>query len=179
MKRKLISTTALLIAMTAFAPFGSFAADEAKKPAGPRKAAVKRTQKQVKMLDGIYKNAIVIVTTHYVDEESDVPAGVAFKMLFEAAKKNNWHEVRLLDATGDPYEAENVAKSDFEKRAIKKLVAGETYVDEVVQKDGKAYLHAATAIPVVMEKCVMCHDHYADAKKGAAIGALSYIVPIE
>ena len=145
----------------------------------PADAAVERTRKQVKMLDGIYKNAIVLVTTHYVTEKSDLPAGGAFKKLFETAKKEGWHEVRLLDATGDPYEAANVAKTDFEKRAIKELVAGKAYVDEVFEKDGKRYLRAATAIPVVMEKCVMCHENYAKVPSGKAIGALGYVVPVE
>ena len=141
--------------------------------------AVERARKTVRMLDTIYKNAIVLVTTHYVNEDSDLPAGVAFKKLFEAANKEGWHDVRLIDATGDPYEPENVAKTEFEKRAIKELVAGKPYVDEVVQKNGKRYLQALTAIPVVMEKCVMCHDSYRDVPAGKAIGALGYVLPIE
>ncbi len=142
-------------------------------------AALQRTRKQVKMLDGIYKNAIVLVTTHYVTEKTDVPAGVAFKKLFEVAKKEGWHEVRLLDATGDPYEASNAPNDDFEKEAIRKLVAGETYVEREIERDGKRYLRAATAIPVVMEKCIMCHDNYANVPKGKAIGALGYTIAIE
>lgn len=147
--------------------------------ADPKDPAVERTRKQVKMLDGIYKNAIVLVTTHYVTEKSDTPAGVAFKKLFETAKKEGWHEVRLLDGTGDPYESSNVAKTDFEKKAIKEIVAGKAYVDEVVEKNGKKYLLAATAIPVVMEKCVLCHENYAKVPAGKAIGALGYVVPVE
>lgn len=154
-------------------------APRAADPVNDKDPAVERTRKQIKMLDGIYKNAIVLITTHYVTEKTDLPAGSAFKKLFETAKKEGWHEVRLMDATGNPYEPENVAKSDFEKRAIKQLVGGKSYVDEVVEKDGKRYLLAATAIPVVMEKCVMCHEHYANAPKGKAIGALGYIVPVE
>jgi Protein of unknown function (DUF3365) len=141
--------------------------------------AVERTRKQAKMLDGIYKNAIVLVTEHYVTEKSDLPAGTAFKKLFQAAKDNKWHEVRLIDATGEPYEPENVAKSDFEKRAIKQLVGGKAYVDEVVEKGGKRYLNVATAIPVVMKKCVMCHENYSKVPEGKAIGALGYVIPIE
>lgn len=148
-------------------------------PAKDSDAAVERTRKQVRMLDGIYKNAIVLVTTHYVTEKSDLPAGSAFKKLFEVAKKEGWHEVRLLDATGQPYEPANVAESAFEKKAIKELVAGKPYVDEVVVKDGKRYLLAATAIPVVMKKCVLCHDNYEGVPEGKAIGALGYVVPIE
>lgn len=168
-----LRTVAMGLSLMAAAFATVYAADPPKDP------AVERTRKQVKMLDGIYKNAIVLVTTHYVTEKSDVPAGVAFKKLFETAKKEGWHEVRLLDATGDPYESANVAKSEFEKRAIKELVAGKAYVDEVVEKDGKKYLLAATAIPVVMQKCVLCHENYAKVPAGKAIGALGYVVPVE
>jgi len=31
----------------------------------------------------------------------------------------------------------------------------------------------------VMEKCVMCHAHYADVPKGKPIGVLGYTIPIE
>jgi len=40
-------------------------------------------------------------------------------------------------------------------------------------------LRMATSIPVVMDKCVMCHEAYKSAKKGEAIGALSYTVRVE
>ena len=150
------------------------AAEEKKKD-----PALARARKQVEMLDGIYKNAIVLVTEHYVTEESDLPAGTAFKKLFEITKEKGWCETRLLDATGDPYNDENVANDAFEKKAIKQLVSGKAYYDEVIEKDGKRYLRAATAVPVVMKKCVMCHDNYEDVPKGKAIGALGYIVPIE
>jgi hypothetical protein len=142
-------------------------------------AALARTRKQVKMLDGIYKNAIVLVTTHFVTEESDMPAGTAFKKLFDVARENDWHNVRLIDATGDPYDADNVAKSDFEKSAITQIAAGKDYVDKTVFRDGKPILQAATIIPVVMDKCVMCHDNYANLPKGKAIGALTYEIAIE
>jgi len=36
-----------------------------------------------------------------------------------------------------------------------------------------------TAVPVVSEKCIMCHDHYEDVEKGAAIGGVSYELLIE
>ena len=152
-----------------------------KEPAKKKKVdrAVQRTRKQVKMLDDIYKTAVVLITTHYVEKDSDLPAGAAAIALFDAVKKKGWHEVRLLDASGEPIDDENVAKDDFEKSAIKKLKAGESYVDEVVEKDGKRYLRAATPIPVVLEKCIMCHENYKQAKKGEPIGSLSYTVPIE
>ena len=142
-------------------------------------AAVDRTRRQVKMLDGIYKHSIVLVTTHYVDGDEDLPAGTAFKKLFEVAKKNGWHEVRLVDATGEPYSDENVAKTEFEKQAIKQLKKGKPFVEKVIKAKDKRYMLAATPIPVVMEKCTMCHDNYDMSKKGLVIGALTYRVPID
>ena len=141
--------------------------------------AVERTRRQVKMLDDIYKGGIVLITKHYVQGDEDLPAGTAFKKLFEAAEKNGWHEVRLVDATGEPYNDENVAISDFEKRAIRQLKTGKPFIDETVIEDQERYLLAATPIPVVMEKCTMCHSNYDLEKKGLVVGALTYRVPID
>jgi hypothetical protein len=141
--------------------------------------ALERTRKQVLMLDDLYKSAIVLITDKYVHSDTDLPAGTAFQALFGAMKKKGWHEVRLLDATGEPIVAANAPADDFEKEAIKKLLAGKTGHEQVVEKDNRRYLRSATVIPVVMKKCTMCHEHYNDAKPGQAIGALSYTIPIE
>lgn len=147
--------------------------------ATPDAAALARTRKQVRMLDDLYKTAVVLITEHYVSEKADLAAGSAFQALFAAMKKKGWHEVRLLDATGQPYEEKNAPADDFERRAIAALKSGKPYFDEVVARDGKSYLRAATPIPVVMKKCTLCHEHYADAKPGEAIGALGYTILIE
>jgi hypothetical protein len=141
--------------------------------------ALQRTRKQVRMLDDIYKTAVVLITSHYVNDEDDLPAGSAAIALFDAIKKKGWHEVRLLDASGEPIEEKNTARDEFEKTAVARLLAGESYYDMEVQKDGTRYLRAATPIPVVLQKCTMCHDNYRKAKKGEPIGALSYTLPIE
>lgn len=141
-------------------------------------AAVERTRKQTKMLDDLYKTAIVLITEHYV--KGDEPAAaVAGKLLWKEMKAKGHHEVRLLDATGDPIEASNAPADDFEKSAIKEILGGKASVDQVVEKSGKRYLRTATIVPVVMEKCKSCHPHYKDVPKGKAIGALAYTLPIE
>jgi len=145
---------------------------------GEKDLAVERARREVRMLDDIYKTSIVLITTHYVDNADALPAGSAFKALFDAVREKGWHEVRLIDATGDPYSTDNSPKDGFEKRAIKKLVEGQSVVDEVISEGDKRYLLAATAIPVVMEKCVMCHDNYKNVPAGKPIGALGYKVPI-
>jgi hypothetical protein len=145
----------------------------------PADAAVARTRKQVQVLDDLYKSTIVMITEHYVDEKSDLAAGSAFQKIFKAMKDKGHHEVRLLDASGEPFEAKNVAQDDFEKAAIKALKGGKPYYEQVVEKDGKRYLRAATPIPVVMKKCTLCHPNYEQAKAGEPIGAIGYTVLVE
>ncbi len=141
--------------------------------------AVQRARKTVKMLDDIYKTAVVLITDKYVHNEDDFPAGSAAVALFDAISKKGWHKVRLIDATGEPYEAKNVAQDEFEKEGIRQLKSGKDYYEQQVTIDGKPMLRAITPIPVVMQKCVMCHEHYADAKEGEPIGAISYTLTIE
>ena len=141
--------------------------------------AVARARKTVQMLDDIYKNAVVLITDKYVHDEDDFPAGSAAVALFEAISKKGWHQVRLIDATGKPYEEKNVARDDFEKAGIARLKAGDAIYEQVVEADGGRQYRAITPSPVVMKKCVMCHAHYADAKQNEAIGAISYSVPVE
>ncbi len=153
---------------------------------GPQKAdgttpdlALERTRKTVRMLDDVYKAAVVLITDKYVNDEDDFPAGSAAIALFKAVGEKKWHEVKLLDVSGDPYNDENVARDAFEKEAVQKLKTGGAYVDRVERRDDGRYLRAATAIPVVLEKCTMCHENYKQAKPGEAIGMLSYTLKIE
>ncbi len=143
------------------------------------KAAVDRTRQTVKMLDDVYKTAVVLITEKYVHGENDFPAGSAAIALFDAIDKKGWHRVRLLDVTGDPYDSENVAKDAFEKKAVEKIKSGESFVEQVEQAGGKQFLRAMTPVPVVMAKCAICHPHYKSVAAGKAIGALSYRVPIQ
>lgn len=141
--------------------------------------AVERTRQQIMMLDDIYKTAVVAITDKYVHKETDSPAIIVAMGLFDAMKKKGWHEVRLIDATGQPYEEKNVAKDDFEKAAVKALVGGKDYYEQLVTTNGKQRLRAATAVPVVMKKCTMCHENYKQVKEGVAIGLLTYDVPVK
>lgn len=178
MKRNMILTSSVA-ALTLAVGLLLSAQEPTKKK--PDEAALERTRKVVRMLDDIYKQSIVLITDKYVQDEDDYPAGSAFVKLFEVISKSKSgnHQVRLIDATGKPYEPENIAKDNFEKDGIKRLKAGESTVEQVIEKDGKLHLRTLTPVPVVMKKCVMCHEHYADAKQGEPIGAISYIVPID
>ena len=128
------------------------------------------------MLDELYKNAIVLITKHYVDESSDLAAGSAFKALFKTMKDGGWHEVRLLDGLGEPIEEANLPQDEFEKSGIEAVLSGAADYEQVETRDGKRVLRTVTTLPMVMEKCVMCHENY-EGKK--IVGGLGYTVPIE
>ncbi len=141
--------------------------------------ALERARREVKMLDDLYKTAVVLITDKYVENGTSVSAGTAAKAIFSAMKKNGWHDARLIDATGQPFEEGNAPQDDFEKEAIKQLKSGKAYYEQVVTTDGQRQLRAATIVPVVLDKCIMCHPHYKDVAKGAAIGAISYKLKVE
>ena len=145
-------------------------------PDAAKTAQIERARREVRLLDDIYKTAIVLITKHYVDDKSDLAAGEAFKVLFQSMKDKGWHEVRLLDASGEPINEANKAQDEFERQAVKAMLAGKPYFEEVTQRDGKAYLRAATPIPVVMDKCILCHENYRGKQ---IIGALGYSLPLD
>jgi hypothetical protein len=155
------------------------AAKEASAGGTPDAAAVARSRKTVKMLDDIYKQTVVLITDKYVHDEDDFAAGSAAVALFDHVTKAGWHDVRLIDVTGQPYDDENVAKDEFEREGVKRLKSGENYFDQVVTDNRGPRLRAITPVPVVLQKCVMCHEHYRDARSGEPIGAISYSVAIE
>lgn len=141
--------------------------------------ALAAARQQLHMLDDLYKTAIVLITEHYVNKETDLSGATAAKALFSAMKEKGHHEVRLIDATGAPYNDENLAKDKFEKKAVEELKTGKATYEQVETRDDGRYLRLATAVPVVMDKCVMCHESYKDAKAGEAIGALTYTLKIQ
>lgn len=162
-----------LAAMLALPGSRSFGVEQAGISNDPE---IERTRQAIKMLDDLFKNVIVLVDATYVKKPSDVPAATAGKALFAAMKKGGWYDVRLLGLTDVIGDQDDVPRDAFEQTAAKKLVAGETWYEEVLEKDGKRYMRVATGIPVVSENCVMCHANFKGNKGN--VGALSYTVPV-
>lgn len=136
-------------------------------------AAIDRTRNQILMLDDLYKTAVVAITEHYVNDPSTLSAASAAKALFGAMKQKGWHDARLLGFTDVLFNAsENAPMDEFENNAKQAILGGAANYEEIASNGGKQYLRMATAVPVVMEKCIMCHADFKD-KKGA-IGAIAY-----
>ena len=148
-------------------------------PAGDKKgvdkAALERTRETVKMLDDLYKTAVVSITNSYVEGQASVPAAMVAKDVFEVMNKKGYHSARLIDATGKPKNKANVAKTDFEKKAVIEMKAGKAYYEEVGQVEGKDVLRVATVVPVVLKQCAVCHGK----KEGDLLGAIVYEIAIK
>lgn len=155
---------------------GRWGDGRAAEPSAPDREAVQRAHDTVKLLDDLHKGYVVNITATYVKAQERTPAAHVAKRVFAYVEKNGGPRVRLIDATGEPVNKSNVAKSDFEKRALKKLHKGETYVSEVGRKEDQPVLRAATPVPVVMKQCISCHPGH---KEGELLGALVYEVPIK
>jgi hypothetical protein len=139
------------------------------------KAAVERTREQTQMLDDLYKTAVVGITTTYGEKQSAKPAAVVAGMVFEAMKKKGWHNARLVDASGDPKNEDNVAKTDFEKKAVKAMKDGKKTFEEIGEADGKPVLRTATVVPAVLKSCAKCHG----VEEGDLLGTIVYELPIK
>jgi hypothetical protein len=177
MKRSVKKRTFVLaLALAATVTGGGTGSFAAKKASGAKDAAVERTRQEVKMLDDLYKTTIVLNNENYVNKPTDFPATASAKELFAAMKHGGWHDVRVLGLTDAIKNPDNEPRDAFEQAAARKLIAGQTPDEKVVEKGGKRYLRVATGIPVVGEKCAVCHENFKGNRGN--IGALSYTVPV-
>ncbi len=132
--------------------------------------AMAQARAQVKMLDDLFKVAVVDITNRY----DGPPAIKVAKAIFAAAKDKKYFNAKLLDATGSPQNEANVPQDDFEKRAAKAMTEGKTYLEEVVGRGSARRLRVATVVPAVVQKCAKCHG----VKQGDLLGFLSYDFPV-
>lgn len=134
-------------------------------------AELDRTRAQVKMLDTLYKNAVVAVTNTY----DGPPAIKIAKNVFAAMEKDGWHSARLVDATGSPQNEANLPTSAFEKKAAEAIKGGKSYYEEVSGTGANRRLYAATVVPAVLKKCAKCHG----VKEGELLGFIRYDIPVK
>ena len=133
-------------------------------------------RKTVRMLDDLYKTYIVLITEEYVDDPSVLPAATLSKRVFKSMNKKGWHKVRLLDATGTPFNPENNPVDAFERDAVNAMISGRTYFEKIEKIDGKDYLRAVTSVHAVMKGCISCHP---SSRVGDLLGGIAYNIALE
>jgi hypothetical protein len=176
----LVSSGGLLAILAGVAPGGirgpAACADPGTRSKGEDDQALERTRGRVKMLDDLYKNAVVSITKRYVGGQGGRPAIMVSQDIFGAMKQQGWHSAKLVDATGEPLNEENALQTEFEKDAAKAINSGKPYFDRVVGEGKDRRLLAATVVPVVMKTCTDCH---AQKKVGEVLGFIRYDIPIK
>lgn len=155
---------------------GRYGAAYASEPPPTDSPQVQRARRQVQMLDDLYKTAIVLINDTYVADATMTSAGEVARELFGAMRQKGWHDVRLIDATGEPINEDNHPRDTFERTAAEKVRGGDAYYEEIVREGDKSFLRAATVVPVVNQRCVACHPTH---KVGDILGAVSYKLAIE
>ncbi len=137
---------------------------------------LEHARKTVRMLDDLYKTYIVMITEEYVDDPSVLPAATLTKRVFKAMTEKGWKKVRLLDATGTPFNPENNPVDAFERDAINAMISGKTYFEKIEKIDGKDYLRAVTSVHAVMKGCISCHP---TSRVGDLLGGIAYEIPLQ
>ena len=137
---------------------------------------LEHARKTVRMLDDVYKTYIVLITEEYVDDPSVLPAATLSKRVFKSMNKKGWHNARLLDATGTPFNPENNPKDEFERDAINAMISGKTYFEKIEKIDGKDHLRAVTSVHAVMKGCISCHP---SSRVGDLLGGIAYNIALE
>ncbi len=137
---------------------------------------LEHARKTVRMLDDVYKTYIVLITEEYVDDPSVLPAATLSKRVFKSMNKKGWHETRLLDATGTPFNPENNPRDEFERDAINAMISGKTYFEKIEKIEGKDHLRAVTSVHAVMKGCISCHP---SSRVGDLLGGIAYNIPLE
>jgi hypothetical protein len=161
-----LATAAALLALALSGP--RLRAGESESAGDP---ALQRAREQVKMIDELYKNAVVSITNKY----NGPPAIKVAKDVFAAMEKSGWHKAKLVDATGVPQNEANLPQTDFEKRAAKAIQAGKPYYEEVAGQGLDRTLYAATVVPAVTGKCATCHA----VNQGDLLGFIRYEMPVK
>ncbi|QDV35042.1 hypothetical protein [Tautonia plasticadhaerens] len=160
----LLASAALLTTMVA----RPTSADEGGEGDDP---ALDRARAEVKMLDALYKTAVVSITERY---QRGQPAIMVAKDVFGAMDELGHHSARLVDASQAPLGEQTSPETDFERRAAEAMRRGESYVEEVAGEGPDRRLLAATVVPAVHRRCASCHG----VEEGDLLGFIRYELPI-
>ena len=128
---------------------------------GQADPAVERTRNPIRVLDDLYQSSIVGSDEHRAGNFSPTA------------------DVRAVDLSGSPINPSSSPRDRFETAAARRMIQGDEWYEEVVERGGKRSLRVATPIPFSTRRCVRCHSEYKRYPQGQPIGFLSYRAPFE
>jgi hypothetical protein len=127
-------------------------------------------KRQVRMMDQIYKSAVVTTHKMYVQDPGTPAAVIWAKQVINQMKGKGWPDARIIASHDRPLNPENSPTDKFERDAIAAFQKGRTTFEVVTPTE----VRYATDIRIVDEKCLLCHVRN---KTGDLVGGVSYRVP--
>jgi len=137
----------------------------------PAPVSLEEGRRQVRMMDDIYKAAVVSTHKMYVQDPSTPAAVVWAKQVIKQLEGKGWPQARLFASHDRPLNPENTLVDDFERAATAAFKAGKVSFEQV--RDGE--LRYATDIRIVDQKCLMCHVRN---KEGDLLGGVGYRIKV-
>jgi hypothetical protein len=142
----------------------------------PKTAAIERVtlpegRRQVRMMDDVYKTAVVATHQMYVQDPGTPAAVIWAKQVINKLKGKGWPDARIFATHDRPLNPENAPVDGFERNAAAAFKKGNVSYEEVAPGE----LRYATDLRILDEKCVMCHVR---SKPGDLVGGVSYRVPL-
>lgn len=166
---------AVVLAVICFAVAGCVlrAVTAAPKPtAGPiERVSLPEGRRQVRMMDEVYKTAVVTTHQMYVQDPGTPAAVIWAKQVINKLKGKGWPDARIFATHDRPLNPENAPVDPFERSAAAAFRSGKTSYEQVTPGE----LRYATDLRLLDEKCVMCHVRN---KPGDLVGGVSYRVPL-
>lgn len=161
-RRALAAGIAAGAALLAGAAFGA-----EQPPAVPPPVTLTEGKRMVRMMDDIYKAAVVSTHKMYVQDPGTPAAVIWAKQVIARVRGKGWPDARIFATVERPLNPENHPVDDFERQAIQAFRAGKPSFEKL---DGKV-LRYATDIRILDQGCVKCHVR---AKEGDLVGGVSY-----
>jgi hypothetical protein len=150
----------------------SAAAGTEKVPAAPPvRVSLDEGRRMVRMMDDIYKAAVITTHRMYVQDPGTPAAVIWAKQVVREVHRKGWPEARILAAVERPLNPENYPADPFERQAIQAFRSGKPSFEKV--EPGS--LRYATEIRIDDRTCLTCHVHN---REGDLLGGVSYRVPL-
>lgn len=170
-KRQRALILAALCAAVAFSVLRAVTAAPKSTSGSIERVTLPEGRRQVRMMDDVYKTAVVATHQMYVQDPGTPAAVIWAKQVINKLKGKGWPDARIFATHDRPLNPENAPADSFERNAAAAFKKGKVSYEEVASGE----LRYATDLRLLDKKCVMCHVR---GKPGDLVGGVSYRVPL-
>lgn len=130
---------------------------------------------RAKMLQSVYLSTLDVIHHRYFHLDRALIPARAMEEVFVDMKKHTHTEARWIAVSLKAMSLNHEAETDFEKRAVREIKAGERQVEGI----DNGYYRRAVAVPLT-GGCVTCHDgFFRQTSPSAMFAGLVVSVPVK